>query len=263
MNAMERFSCLPALFWPTLLCLAVNCSLSRAANDPPGQDPASSRPVIDPKALVEALADRNPVPQIAHGIPNFPRDFDWREYYRAYGVIPPLVNRAAEAWPEMVRHLDDGRDCATVDTALNGDYALNWTIGNVCREIVAHTLTGSYIQHLTLDILNYNGFEIPALTRSAKKLRAWCQARSSQPLYEMQIDAGELALAALQENKWPFHATPQQQRDWAAVVKANVEALRKSRAAYQFHGFAECMLPYDSTQADELRKKFQKENPKH
>ena len=197
-----------------------------------------------PSALVEAFVNRNPPPRLVkwQGLyPVFPTDFDWPEDGRVHRSLRTLIEHAEAAWPEMVRHLDDARYCATVDEALSCEYAMNWTVGDVCREIIAGSLTRCYLTRLgPLDKMTFVRLENRPITADAKKLRAWCEARSALPLYEIQIGACRAVLAEVEGGGWP-PAAAERRRQRAAEIEAVIQSLRASRTAYHFAGFGESM----------------------
>jgi len=245
-----------AVVLPPLLLLLLAAA---APADPPAalpEKPAASP--VDARKMAEALANRNPLPRLAKSMegrdPVFPQDFNWSEDARAWLALRSLIEHAEAAWPGMVRHLDDGRYCITVDEALSCEYALNWTVGDACREIIAGALTQGYLRHLRMDKVSYWRLARSDLTRDAKKLQAWCASRSGRPLYELQIEICQAALADVQHGAWPPRVTPERRRDWAAALKADVASLRASRKAYQFQGFGESYHPYSFKEIEAYRK---------
>src|SRR5215469_15029990 len=91
--------------------------------------------------LIEALASRNGVPAIepdkpgeARGRAVFPEKYDWDEQSRVFAAIDALFDvESADAWGELVKHLEDSRYCVTL--ALDGEpnWARNFSAGDICQ----------------------------------------------------------------------------------------------------------------------------------
>ena len=59
-------------------------------------------------------------------------------------TIRQLLARAEEAWPELLRHLDDKHYSFTDNQC---DCAYNNSVGDVCRRIIEETLTEAYFRY--------------------------------------------------------------------------------------------------------------------
>jgi hypothetical protein len=208
----------------------------------------STPPVIDAHGLVHALVSRNAAPRLIRSGGSseavFPASFDWAEYARTRRALRTLIEHAEDGWPEMVRHLDDGRYSTTVNEAIACDYALNWTVGDVCREIIGGALTQSYLPRLgPLNKMTHARLELRHLTADTKKLQTWCAARSAKLLYELQADFCDLALEEVERGDWPS-AMAEKRRQWAAALKTESASLRAAKKACHFQGFGESMRGY-------------------
>ena len=71
------------------------------------------------KQLIDGLANKNPPPPFSDkgGPPlvTFPRNYDWTEQARVLSVWQQLNDRAEEALPELVAHLDDKKYCVSYE----------------------------------------------------------------------------------------------------------------------------------------------------
>src|SRR5688572_19637004 len=123
----------------TLLILILLYSL-------PGSAQESKTPALDTRALVESMANRNRPPKhvgMQH-TPIFDATFDWREDARVWKALESVIQRAEEAWPELVNHLDDERYCVTYE-AFSG-FTYDRTVGEICRTILLRNLSRGYFE---------------------------------------------------------------------------------------------------------------------
>ena len=227
-----------------LACAAACCAPLAVAGfsvDKKGGVAAAPGPP-DARAMVEALANRNPVPVISGPDykPIFAKNYDSSECMRAASALDSLIDHAEDAWPEMVAHLGDGRYSITFRAGSTSGYCHNWTVGDVCREIIVASLTEGYLGRLhQKDKVSY--YRLRAFVGDKKDLKAWCEARRAKPLYELQFDVCQWALADLARGG--FQRVPtSRQAEWAAGVKSEAERLKVSKKAFRFEGFGESVL---------------------
>ncbi len=246
---------------PILLLLAAGWGTVPATAAPPDdrEEPKAVKTApVDTRAMVGALADRNPVPDLVKTSgcdPIFAENFDWPEYGRAWTAFRTLIDRAEDAWQEMVSHLDDSRYCTTAYDGTENDYACNLNVGDACREIIVGSLTDVYLQHLQLDKMGYARMQMRDVTSDRKKLKAWCEGRSTKSLYELQSEMCQWAVSELEKGDFGEQVPTSIRLEWIAAVKSEIESLRASKKAFHFHGFGESMEPYTHAKADELRRK--------
>ncbi len=73
---------------------------------------------VDRVALIDALANRNPVPKLVGNdrvIPIFDKNYDWSEDRRVWGkAIPDVITHIEDVWPETAKNLEDKRYCITL-----------------------------------------------------------------------------------------------------------------------------------------------------
>ncbi len=212
--------------------------------------------------MVEALANRNPAPALAGDRlpdPVFAENYDWQEDTRVWIAFHALVDHAEDAWHEMVAHLDDGRYCLVYDTvnvSSTKGYAVILTVGEACREIIAGSLTDVYLQHLQLDKMGYLRMQMRDVTSDRKKLRAWCEARSTKSLSELQVEMCDWAILELEKGGFGAQVPKSMRLEWIAAIRSDIESLRASKKAFHFHGFGESMVHYTRAKAAEFRRKY-------
>jgi hypothetical protein len=247
---------------PILLLSVAGWGAVPANTAPPGEKEKSQavKPTpVDAHAMVEALANRNPVPNLVKTWgcdPIFAKNFDWLENARAWDAFRSLIDHAEGTWHETVRHLDDGRYCITAYDGTENDYACNLTIGDACREIIVGSLTDVYLRHLQLDKMGYARMQMRDVTSDRKKLKAWCEARSTKSLHELQVETCRWAISELEKGGFGEQVPTSMRVDWIAAVKLEIESLKASKKAFHFHGFGESMEPYTRAKADEFRRKY-------
>ena len=141
-------------------------------------------PTNDARTLVEALANHNPAPVPLPGDRTqnqtevFDTAFNWSENERAWRAMRLLLKSSQKAWPQLVEHLDDDRYCMTVEVVSGALH--NWTVGDVCRQIVGRSLSEAYYRHLIPASRETYGLRMPEFAMSGKELKAWLAARSNK-----------------------------------------------------------------------------------
>ena len=215
---------------------------------------------LDARAMVEALANRNPVPNPVKASGRcymiYAKNFNELEGARAFIAFLSLIDRAEGVWQEMVGHLDDGRYCTTAYDATEGAYAFNLSVGEACREIIVGYLTEGYLHHLHLDKMGYARMQMREVTSNRKKLKAWCDERSTKHLYELQIEMCQWAISELEKGGFGKEVPTPTLLEWVAAVRSEITSLKVSKKALHFRGFGESMAPYTRTKADELRRRY-------
>lgn len=188
---------------------------------------------------VDALVDHNPTPTIANNISVwFDSGFNWGEYNRAFSSIPPIVKNAERLWPELVQHLDDDRYCTTLES-VSGSPG-NWTVGEMCREIVGRNLSIAYYRHLKPHTKQAYRMSMPGFLMGEPKVaKAWCEKRKGNQLYELQIEACGWAISELQKPDQAVSSSSEQVKDWVAVIEAEMKSLQESKKPIVFRGFGD------------------------
>ncbi|MGA2033239.1 MAG: hypothetical protein ABSG68_13355 [Thermoguttaceae bacterium] len=251
---------------PLLLFMVTHCSTPSVL----GQQPDPGKKVVpdlvnpsgnasfDARALVEALANCNPPPELVeppYHHPLFAKKYDWSEYRRVWDAIPALVRDAERAWPELVSHLDDRRYCTTA-TVFSG-FTYNLTIGDVCHEIVEGNLAAAYHQELRPLTPLIEATMRPPIARDIKKLKAWCAERSKKRLYELQIEMCHWAISQLKAGTLANRVSPLRLRAWIASIEAEIESRQQSQWAVRYRCFVgEEWTPYSPERAEKEREAY-------
>lgn len=176
----------------------------------------------DSLGLVDKLATTNP-PATIRGEPGDERA-SWRklnskESKRVDALLKQVIERSEDLLPELVAHLGDERYCKTVGMAAG--YPSNWSVGDICQQIIGETLSEPYYRHLPGTKTNYHRFRLPAFAQDKAKLREWCLARKDRKLYELQIEACEWALGELKGSN----------EELVTAIKQETESLKKTKTA--------------------------------
>jgi hypothetical protein len=162
--------------------------------------------MFDARKMIDALANSNAPPRILEdgdGHVAFPQNYIWSEQDRIPKVIATLTDHAEESWPELVGAIDDDRYSITFKIH---DYPSNWTVGDVCSEIIRDYLVQGYYAYRIDDPATggrrWSAYmkHIPeAYDPENKELKKWCQGHKDKKLYELQIAACEWAVNKISE----------------------------------------------------------------
>lgn len=198
----------------------------------------------DAHAMVEALANHNFQPKLDHEFrPHLGSAYDWSEKGRVWNAVNALIGNAEEAWPELVMHLDDDRYCLTVQT-IDG-FVYNWSVGEMCREIVGRNLGEACFQSVPLYELVYYRLRLPKIARDKKQLKAWCEARRERRLYELQIEVCQGAQPEVAKIQSELKIPDPKRHEWFDAINAKIESLRRSKVPVGWRRFGpEELVPY-------------------
>ena len=187
-------------------------------------------PPVAAVGAVDRLATTN-TPPVIRGDPGEERavygdKFDHKESKRVAGAVKEVVRRAEELWPELVAHLGDDRHCLTVGS--DAGYPRNWSVGDVCQDILGTTLSAPYYRHMMPATKEtFHRFHIPAIAKDKAELRKWCLARKDRKLFELQIEQCEWAITEIDASDGNRNGKLQ----LTAAIEKEVESLKKSRTA--------------------------------
>jgi hypothetical protein len=206
---------------------------------------ASTFAVVDPaaaddqdwKAVVESLASKNKPPVIAGPAiypppdPTVSTDYDWSEQDRAWKVARELAANAEAAWPVLVEHFDDRRYVLTVKYTVSGVVYQNWTVGDICRQIVLSNIkvafsseiewgTKAFAHHMSVD-----GFT------GGVELKRWCEERRGKPLFELQAEACRWAAGELTAGEARRYTSAEAANRSVAQITAREKKLLDSKTA--------------------------------
>jgi len=220
---------------------------------------------FDAKQLIEQLENHNAPPKLVAGDrdgeePIFNRQYKWSEDDRVARATQALVDRADEAFPELLKHFDDKRYSMTYDSSL-ADGAENDDIGEICWRVVAESLSEPFCQQIP------DGDEVAYKLRIADRgasadLRSWCMERRDKKFYELQIEQCELAIERVKklgDDSLGDDPIAEKKKSIAAIEN-QIDALRKNRTPILAKKFGRyfAIERYDSDSAEETRKKHEK-----
>lgn len=162
---------------------------------------------LTPRQMIDALASTNapPVLQkndkqllIEYGptqLPIFPIDFDWENQENVLTTARELSQtESLEVWDEILKHFDDKRYCITLWKEYENPETCS--VGQMCCNIAYHRLDGAFLENLGLDD-RFLPLRIPLENKEFENLPAWRKNRQKSTWVEMQIEVGELVLAAI------------------------------------------------------------------
>jgi hypothetical protein len=199
--------------------------------------PSPSQPSFESSALgksleslIDAMASRNKPPRLVKvgdaTLPLFGDDYDWPEQQRVRTAIEAVMrSKSDDAWWALRAKIGDDR---YVLTATRGGIAKNFTLGELCSDMVDAQLCFSFTSHLPL----VPG-RLPATFRPEQVYwqheAAW--ARERRPLYVMQAALCERAIEQWESISGTLPGSDGQSHVYTADEKARfVAAMRKEIA---------------------------------
>jgi len=210
-------------------------------------------------AMVAALANRNPVPELIkrrRAVPIFSPEYDWDEAKRVRKAFYAIVrSESVELWEELVKHLDDKRYSITLCLD-DGPGAFNFTVGRICRIVAEDRLILVSRIHSDPDSRDRRDVYIDV---GIEDIAKWRKERAKKSLAELQIEVCEKAISTIQMNA-----------DLSDKVKsAECERIRqtiskiKETKKPQFHKLLwEGYEFFDSAMAERLREETQPQDKK-
>jgi hypothetical protein len=199
--------------------------------------PANQLP-IDFAKLVDALHNRNEPPQIVGGWDTaFDPKYDFNEQKRVDKIIDTMMIFTEEVWPLMVGHLGDKRYSYTIGF---DDTTYNYSIGDVCEQIIHNTLEAGFVRSLNIlkgTNLHVKDFENPELYDDAETLKTWLITRKDRKLYELQIEVLEWIIKRTEELGIP----EDKRREFIEQINEDILYLRKEKEPYIKRKF----IPYN------------------
>ncbi len=152
--------------------------------------------------------------------------FDARESKRVDSALSDVIRRSEDLWTDLVEHLGDNRHCKTV--GIDAGYPRNWSVADVCQRIIGEMLSEAYYRHMepgTKEI--FHQYRIPSFAKDKAQLRKWCLARKDRKLFELQMEASELAIAEITASE----LNVEQRMRLVMEIKKEIEGLKKSQMA--------------------------------
>lgn len=198
-------------------------------------NPEAAKPV---ESLIDAMASHNPPPRlVAVGdatVPLFEPAFDWQEQQRVRTAIDRVMRiKSDDSWWQLREKLHDDR---YVLTATRGGVTKNFTVGELCSDLVDARLCLGFTSHLPL---------VPGrLPPSFQPEQAFWQneghwSNERKPLYAMQVALCERALqqwesitATLPGSDGQAHTyTADEKARYVAGVKKEIAARNQAKQA--------------------------------
>jgi hypothetical protein len=193
------------------------------------------------ESLLDALASHNRPPRLVTVgdavIPLFGKDYDWSEQRRVREAIGAVMRtKGDESWWRLRASIHDDR---YVLTATRGRSAKNFTLGELCGDIIDSRLCLGFTAHLPL----VPG-QLPATFRPEEEYwqheAEW--ARERTPLYAMQVALCKRAIgqwATVQgtspgsDGRAHIYTSDEKARYVAALMKEIAERNQTKNAAYE------------------------------
>ncbi len=235
------------------------------------QSPAPARSSdATAQEIIDALANQNPAPIAIKAyikkrpntwFPLFSEKYDWKEDKRVTDALNRLLEAySVDFWPVLASNCLDKRYALTrrLDEQLH-----IMTVGDICHIIAQAELRRSYFSPSPR--LPWNGYPVPPLQLfdTPAKLAEWWAPRRGKPLYELQIEAAELALA--QTPKFNPELVPRDRADrFVKLVTANISQLRESKKALagRVWPYIDATRGFGSESAKEIREAYEAEQHK-
>jgi hypothetical protein len=233
---------------------------------------ASAEP--DGKSLIDAVANRNPKPEIVDvkGVrtphllmPLYSETYNWAEEERVHRAIQELAEAdSEELWPKLMANLGDKRYCMmyTNYNTVSRDYEA--TVGDVCFWIGLKDLRHAYYPMAPRQ--RRRGPILPQLAQpffSADELTEWWRSRRNKPLYEIQIDLADLAVSRVEQAEATVVSKEDAEKFIAGVKKVAAE-LRAAKKPVFFHAWplrGDALL-YSAGRAADNRKLYEAQKGK-
>jgi hypothetical protein len=156
-----------------------------------------SPPAFDCMAIIDGLASKNQKPAVPKGLSfessvRFPRNYDFKDQDRVLENFAKLANDPSEElWECLLAHTDDKRYALTM--GYNSPYRENYTVGRLCGWMAYQQVLFVKDKYSERDITQHKRhLKIPI-----DDLPKWRKARADKKLWELQLEAIELAWLAV------------------------------------------------------------------
>jgi hypothetical protein len=213
-------------FWALLPVLSLNILFSVSVAF------AADLPKANPKQaakLVDAIVNRNKEPKLVErrsGGPRivaiFPANYDWKEDERVRKALDTLyqADPTVELWDELVRRSKDMSYCMIFTSPVNDD-AESFRVRRIADALAYYRLVHVFLQH------------VPTSPDGRGRLRVrigdvskWRMERKDKAIYELQIEAGEIALIEVPKLK---HLSKKEKHLARRKIEAEIEKLKKTK----------------------------------
>lgn len=144
-------------------------------------------------ALVEQLVSPNSAPVVKSVYAEYPPGYDKVAQKKVHHAFHELRKLSPRSFPFLFDHMDDKRYCLTADA---GDFDRNYTVGELCRDILSSHLQSDVWDHKSggtsfrrrpdqPDYLAHHKLFEP------KAAKEWWKTRKDKSLRELQIEVLE------------------------------------------------------------------------
>ncbi len=181
---------------------------------------------IDFSKLVGSLRNENEPPQTRGGDAHFEDDYDFNEQRRIHKAIATLTLYAEEAWPELIDGLESEQYSYTIGF---GYGASNFSVGQVCEQIIRNTLFASYSR--SVELLGDSKVTLRELAdptiRERTDLSNWLKAQGKTSLVDLQISTIHRVCSNLEKLDIP----PKQKTAFEKSALQGADRLKKTGIA--------------------------------
>jgi hypothetical protein len=180
----------PALAAQIVLLVLVGCAERPSASQPqPKPAPAIAKGEL--RVLIDSLANKNAPPERAtNRYVRYGQDYDHEEDKRVRAVVDKLDKQRSteDLWWCLLEHINDDR--YTIVFRYD-DYSHIAMIGHLCWQKAAHDLDAPFSQ-----VIDYKFWRQFRIGKDA--LNDWYTIHRGVPLYQQQIERGEVMLRKLE-----------------------------------------------------------------
>lgn len=179
------------MFSKTLFVLLSFCMMVLSARVGQCEEPELASKTLEKyRKLVQQLASPNEEPiTMNRGEVSalFPAGYDGKAQVRINEVRKTLHKNFEEAFPALVEALDDRRYCMTINWA-DGDAYYNWSVGEICHEIIASHMEVYRDKLEEITIKRWHHYDYDVISKE------WGNARKDHSLLELQLEAIDWAI---------------------------------------------------------------------
>jgi hypothetical protein len=162
----------------------------------------------------------------------FPSNFDWQDYERIETEIRRLLRDVPSTLPQLTEALDDKHYCTTIRGPSGA--ARNYTVGDVCQEILCHAITEAYYKHLKPESkMLLAKMRRPSFMRSKTEFKRWLDDRQNKNLWELQAEIAELSLAMLSDSSITNEIEPEILEKWKVAIGQQIASLRDKKVTVE------------------------------
>jgi hypothetical protein len=195
------------------------------------------KPLEQKTPSVDVIASKNKPTLGQSPLIKLPPNYDFDEQKRVWAEVNGLFDDAESIWAELVEHLDDQRYSLTMTSNVSGR-SYEWTVGDICHEIVARNLTQGYYESLKPKSFDrYRTLRNPTFL-NRPEVKRWCQERKDKKLQELQVEVCELTVIALASDDHLARAlSTEDRKSCVKSINGAAAELRRAKTATLYKGF--------------------------